>query len=412
MPDYEITLNNGQVHIVTAANEQEALAQASAMQSSEDQSEAVTHPLDALLGMAKRNPMATGAMAGGALAAPLTGGMSLLPTMGVLGLASAGGAGIGKTYDALANKHVTPSMGEDIADLGEEGVKGAAGALIPPVVGWGGRKLTEHAAERAARPQIERVVDFLSGRRFNPINPLTYAQVLPVSTERAMGRGLQSVAKFFGAEGPMASHEVATKYRPGAGMSSEVPYRMPGGVSAAEGNPLADEMRYSSRPTDIGESSHFGEAGNLQPGAGELPHPGVAPTRDALSRGGDPVKAANRTMGTSPSRFKRPQVYKDIDEILGGLESAAPKPMPSHTPEPELPESWQPFADNPVDANAAARAEAATQGPAYRTPRPIRSTSRPVVEDLSDPVERAQRAQRAREIAGKAKSAKTPPRKK
>lgn len=86
----------------------------------------------------KNNPATTGAIVGGTLAAPLTGGMSLLPTMATLGSASALGAGVGQ---------VASGQQPDPERMAVEGALGMAG---PGLV-------------RAATPVVRAAVPALRG---------------------------------------------------------------------------------------------------------------------------------------------------------------------------------------------------------------------------------------------------------
>jgi hypothetical protein len=77
---------------------------------------------DAVKGAAK-HPIETGALIGGAVAAPLTGGASLLPAMAAAGLGGAGGAGLGMIYNALFGEQDSPTTAPGVIKrMGGEGV--------------------------------------------------------------------------------------------------------------------------------------------------------------------------------------------------------------------------------------------------------------------------------------------------
>jgi hypothetical protein len=92
----------------------------------------------------KANPATAGAMAGGAIAAPFTGGMSLLPAMAAVGVGSGLGAGAGQ---------VAAGQAPDPSTMVAEGVLGGAtmgaGRAIPAVAKFGLRSGLGGAAKIA-----------------------------------------------------------------------------------------------------------------------------------------------------------------------------------------------------------------------------------------------------------------------
>lgn len=87
-----------------------------------------------LLRFAKANPTEAGAMAGGMLAAPLTGGTSMLPVMAASGLGAAGGAGIGTAIEQLASGEAQDPDAV-VGEMVGHGVAGAAYGAIPGLAG-------------------------------------------------------------------------------------------------------------------------------------------------------------------------------------------------------------------------------------------------------------------------------------
>jgi hypothetical protein len=116
------------------------------------------------LRLAKKHPVAAGAMAGGALAAPFTGGTSLLPAMAAAGLGSAGGAGA-----VIAGRQLVTGRPESAGSTaGTMALEGAGGA-IGQGVGTGVVKLAGAVARPVAKavmrlsPRLQQEYDDLIG---------------------------------------------------------------------------------------------------------------------------------------------------------------------------------------------------------------------------------------------------------
>ena len=91
------------------------------------------------LGLAKEHPIETGALIGGAVAAPLTGGASIPAAMAAAGLGGAGGAGLGMIANAAGGNAEGPTTArgvlgrmasEGAMQAGGEGVGQAASKLL------------------------------------------------------------------------------------------------------------------------------------------------------------------------------------------------------------------------------------------------------------------------------------------
>ncbi len=85
------------------------------------------------IGRAIRNhPAAAGATIASMAAAPITGGMSLLPAMGAMGLAGAGGAGAGLATSQVANRDTAPlpTVSGNVQQMLAQGGAAAAGEGI------------------------------------------------------------------------------------------------------------------------------------------------------------------------------------------------------------------------------------------------------------------------------------------
>jgi hypothetical protein len=89
------------------------------------------HVINGLMNLAKaayNHPVTAGALAGGMLAAPLTGGASIPAAMAASGLGAAGGAGLGSIANAAIGKEGGPKTAGDVAKtMALEGAAGAAG---------------------------------------------------------------------------------------------------------------------------------------------------------------------------------------------------------------------------------------------------------------------------------------------
>jgi hypothetical protein len=99
-------------------------------------------------GAATAHPATTGALIGGTAAAPFTGGMSLLPAAGLMGLASAGGAGYGLAAKGLATGE-SASATENAKTMATEGALGSLGEIGARGVAAGARKLAPILREGA-----------------------------------------------------------------------------------------------------------------------------------------------------------------------------------------------------------------------------------------------------------------------
>ena len=129
---------------------------------------------------AGRHPAAAGAMAGGLVAAPFTGGLSIPAALGASGAAGAGGAAAGLGLDKLLGGEATRDMTlpQAAKTIAVEGASTAAGEGVGRGLGtvarWGANKLMDAAAggQRAIRQRFADVdvADVLN--RFG-INPTT-----------------------------------------------------------------------------------------------------------------------------------------------------------------------------------------------------------------------------------------------
>lgn len=110
------------------------------------------------------HPVETAAMVGGAIAAPLTGGTSLLPAMAAAGLGGAGGAGVGLMAKAVRGDADTPNTPLGVAEeMGKQGVTQGlmegGGRLVSGALRMAGRRLYQSAlaptvAMRAENPNL------------------------------------------------------------------------------------------------------------------------------------------------------------------------------------------------------------------------------------------------------------------
>jgi hypothetical protein len=99
----------------------------------------------------KRNPVTAGAMAGGLLAAPLTGGASVPAAMAASGLGAAGGAGVGLIAEQVGTGK--PRTAGDVArTMATEGALGAAGEGVGRLAGAGLKALGRGAYRVALAP--------------------------------------------------------------------------------------------------------------------------------------------------------------------------------------------------------------------------------------------------------------------
>lgn len=115
-----------------------------------------TDMVGGILRTAANHPVQTGAILGGALAAPLTGGTSLAAGLAAAGLGGAGGAGLGALYGAATgSENVPTTSGGVLRAMGEEGLMQAGaeggGRLITGALGAGGRALYQRALRPAAK---------------------------------------------------------------------------------------------------------------------------------------------------------------------------------------------------------------------------------------------------------------------
>lgn len=146
------------------------------------------------------NAPVIGGTIGGLAAAPLTGGTSLLPTLGMIGGAAALGGGIGEGVKQQAQRGAHLPSGEELGDIafegGKQGLINAAsagtGAAVRGVGRWAGPK-AERLMISAIRPTA-RILD--KNPRLTPqvqarmaldrgINPTTEEGLAQVAGERA-----------------------------------------------------------------------------------------------------------------------------------------------------------------------------------------------------------------------------------
>lgn len=190
MPKYRIELSDGRKFEVEAdspPSEQDVLTALGGQSAAAPPQPATVaeHPFARLgkfvINTVKNNPAQAGAMAGGALAAPFTGGMSILPAMAAVGGASALGAGAGQ---ALAG---------DTPDIGTMAKEGAISAT-----GQGAGRLVTAAAGKLA-PIVGKMVLSPTTRvqkEFPEIVKTFLGERIPVGKSSVAGeRGLQSAAQ-------------------------------------------------------------------------------------------------------------------------------------------------------------------------------------------------------------------------
>lgn len=99
-----------------------------------------------LLRKAKDNPVQAAAVAGGALAVPLTGGTSLLPSIAAAGLGGAGGAGL-----AIGGRQLATGRPESAKDTAQTMATEGAAQAVGQGIGGGMAKFAGAAAPRIMR---------------------------------------------------------------------------------------------------------------------------------------------------------------------------------------------------------------------------------------------------------------------
>lgn len=162
----------------------------------------------ALLRAAKAHPVQAGAMAGGAIAAPFTSGMSLIPAAAAVGGASALGAGAGQ---------LASGQSPDLRTMATEGAAGAVGQGV----GAGVAKLAGKVA-----PMIGKAVLRASPtlqREFDNLVPTFLKERIPVGQSATAGERMREsaatarqMAADAEASGASAVHprEIVKEFRP------------------------------------------------------------------------------------------------------------------------------------------------------------------------------------------------------
>lgn len=163
------------------------------------------------------HPVETGAIAGGMLAVPLTGGASIPAALAAAGLGGAGGAGLGAIYGAATGNENTPqTSGDVLATMGKEGAMQAAaeggGRLISGALAKGGRALYNRAL-RPATKMTEKYGDLVGAglQEGLPVGASRTAQSRMVSSK---GAADQLVAQAEAAGRTVPATAVTDKYVP------------------------------------------------------------------------------------------------------------------------------------------------------------------------------------------------------
>lgn len=100
-----------------------------------------------------RHPVETGALLGGLLTAPMTGGTSIPASLAIAGLGTAGGAGVGIGARQVMSGQ-PESAGDVVTEMAKQGAIGATGEgggrIVSGVLGKGGRGLYQSAVRPSA----------------------------------------------------------------------------------------------------------------------------------------------------------------------------------------------------------------------------------------------------------------------
>lgn len=101
----------------------------------------------------REHPIESGAMLGGAVAAPLTGGASIPAAMAAAGLGGAGGAGLGMIANAIAGQADSPTTaGGVLSRMGSEGATQATAEGAGRLVSKGAQAIAKQMYRGALRP--------------------------------------------------------------------------------------------------------------------------------------------------------------------------------------------------------------------------------------------------------------------
>lgn len=168
-----------------------------------------------LLKSAKEHPIETGALVGGAVAAPFTGGASVPAAVAAAGLGGAGGAGLGMLYNAIAGEEASPTTaGGVLTRMGTEGATQAAAELGGRAVQGGLKAVAGQAYRGALRPAasvrakypnvVERGLEdaIVVGPRSAPVKARNLAMA-----SKAEGNAMREAAQAGGA-GPIPRSEL------------------------------------------------------------------------------------------------------------------------------------------------------------------------------------------------------------
>lgn len=296
-----------------------------------------------VLRFAKDNPVAAGAMAGGALAAPFTAGTSMLPTLGMMataGLGAAGGAGVG-----IAGRQLATGRPENASDTATTmGLEGAGAALLAGVPAATG------AVMRAPLGAAAKVADM--------------AGMVGVPGARPIGTALRVMQRLGGSA---------------AAPSANAGGRLVKATGEPIENVMADvlqEARMPPKPTSVSLPPQAQLPRGYTPrtsAPAPVEAPPVAPSPNAGGRLTRPTTPAAVPPTANPERA----IAEALTELQQPAQAAAPKPAPlrlaHQAPKPapkpaELPASWQRLVETPKPAGALPTAEAPLSNAFDHTP--------------------------------------------
>jgi len=163
-----------------------------------------------VLRMIKENPVTAGSLAGGAIAAPFTGGMSLLPAAATVGGASAIGAGAGQMASGER-----PSL----TTMAKEGMFGATGQGVgrgvSAAAGWLAPKVAEGVLRMAPRLSREFGKDGILGAFLRERIPVGGSEQVAgrIATSSDAAQDMVRTAEQAGAA-PVSPREIIREFRP------------------------------------------------------------------------------------------------------------------------------------------------------------------------------------------------------
>jgi hypothetical protein len=250
----------------------------------------------------KAHPAEVGAMAGSLAAAPWTGGMSLLPAMGLSAVSGATGAGAGLGAEHAFSEHPPErSLTDILQTLATQGLLGAGGEGVGRAVGAGfrgaGNRLMDatigaQAKIRGEFPDVNLAETFTS----NSINPTTRRGASRVEAlRRSSGAETNRLAREAGDRGVViARSDVTPHLGPSARMAAEDALSgTPGGAGQIEREvdrlfdaqfPYGD-ISATDAPSVTRGLQRRGRAARAASNAGELPRGLDASVADNLASG-------------------------------------------------------------------------------------------------------------------------------